>query len=104
MRKLKQLPPKDGLTTDYSCGVSFSGSWHQRLEKHNEFTESPKGKYILKLEALELTKDQKEILAFTIMQLSTKVKNQVISIDEFLERSLISMDEIVSYEPITLKR
>lgn len=51
-KPLSQSPPKDGSVTDYKCGVRFIGGWSTRLNEHQQFCESPVGKYILRLEGI----------------------------------------------------
>lgn len=49
--KLKESPPKDGMTQEYLCGLTVIGSWASRLEQWNKYKKTEVGKYILKLEA-----------------------------------------------------
>lgn len=51
MNLLKTKPQKDGIITEYACGLKVHGGWRTRLEKHQEFCDSQMGKYILVLES-----------------------------------------------------
>ena len=51
MKLLKEVPQKDGLSTEYICGLTVTGGWATRVKKHKEFTETVMGKYILELES-----------------------------------------------------
>lgn len=53
--KLKQKPPKDGLITEYECGLVLIGSWASRLNKYEEYCNTKQGSYILKLESNQIT-------------------------------------------------
>jgi hypothetical protein len=51
MRKLKEIPQKDGFGTEYECGLEVRGGWGTRIDKHREFINTKMGKYILLLES-----------------------------------------------------
>ncbi len=51
MKLLDKKPSKDEWESKYVCGISFTGGWATRLEKHREFINTPIGKYILELES-----------------------------------------------------
>ena len=49
--RLNNRPQKDGLEAIYSCGLTVIGTWNSRRMQHDDFCNSPTGKYILRLEA-----------------------------------------------------
>lgn len=50
-RELEKHPQKDGIITQYKCGFICVGGWSSRIEKWEEFIDSPIGKYILSCES-----------------------------------------------------
>jgi hypothetical protein len=51
VKLLKEIPQKDGLTTEYFCGLTVNGRWSTRVEKYKEFINTKIGRYILDLES-----------------------------------------------------
>lgn len=51
MKQLSELPQKDGLHTEYLCGLELFGGWATRIKLYEGFINTKMGVYILSLES-----------------------------------------------------